>query len=977
MKKPAMITGVLAAWAAVLGVAQAPAATVSADTGANDAKPVQETGETATAATQLPSVAEARSTAAQAASVASKQAAVSQAQSAVNSAASVAGGTQSVANSATQKADSAKNQLDASRVAASSAADLVENYDARKSSASVAVDSTAANAAVDSRAASVAASKAASASASEATARQAASQAKRAQQTAQNAVDRANSQVNAAQKRVDTIAKVPSLREASQQAGKVTRTAQNAAESAAKQAANAKTKAQETADAQQAAVNAVNTAKQAVAKAESALNKLATGNDAKLLADAQKAVKDAEAKKRAAEAAVNAAGPFNNNEIAAMNAQISRYAQLTAEMKAIKKIYEVTPQTTQNGRFVPGKLTAAAKKNAVGWVNYYRSLFGLRALTADEALMTQAQITAAVEQAAGVMSHQLAADAERPSNVSNADWETAKKGAAESNLYNYSVWSSKGAPAHSSSAYLEELVRGWLLDDSNVNGGRSQVGHRQSLLGSTATKVGFGYVEWHHGNSINGDAALTLTPDHKGNSRMVVSFPAAKLFPLRLVNNDRVWWSVDFGKQTGYTYNPAGTRTPAVKVKNLTTGKVQAIPADRRVNTTSYSREGVSVAFKVDIKALGLAGGNEYEVIVPTEQGNYTYRFKLYDDGKKYSREEAVANAKAALSAAQTALTNAQNKLKAVQAQLGKHNQAIASATAALSAAQSRLAQEQKALATAKTAATNAKTVLTRTTAAAAKANAALAAARSAQTKAEAAYQNALAALNGQSVADATQSAQTALAHAKTTQNGAKRDLAAVSAKAAAANQTLTQAQARATSTRETAMQATVKAKASQTAATNAAATYAHFPTKEQAEANLVDAQVALVKAQENYNDTLAAREAANETNEAAQAALAVAQAQLILARKELADAQAVVDQAGVDAQVKLDAQAQLESKMALRAAFDRQLDQVDRPQTLTAPAKKTTALPQTGEASATELEVLGVLMVLTVMAYTYWRQPE
>lgn len=967
MRKPTMITGALALGATIFGVAQAPTNTVSADTQSAPAA-----GEKTKANKQLTTEHDAKSEAAKAQSVAAKRVAVSQAQSAVSAATSAAAKTQSTADAANHAVNSAKSELNTRSTAASSAADFVETYPARKSHASSAADSATAIAAADSIAASVAAAKAASAAAYEAAAKQAASRANVALQSAQNTLLYATTQVQSAQKRVDTIAKIPALSAASKQTSAATTKASSAASKAVQKQVTAELKARDTAAAEKAATNLVNASKNAVSDAQKTVNQLTVSQDAQLLADVQKALNDAIAKRESAQAAVNklagTVGPYTSEETAAINAQNKRYAQLKAKTASLTNIYEVTPQTDANGRFVAGKLTDEALQNAVDWLNYYRELFGVGTVTANPSLTQRAQITAAVEATARVMTHHLEADAQKPQNVSDEDWQVAKKGAAASSLYSY------GGTVEG----LQNLFKGWLLDDSNVMGDEATVGHRQTMLGTSATTIGFGTADGVRLNSVKGSSALTMSPDIMGqynrNATGVVSYPAAKLFPVSLVAEEAVLWSIDLGIASGHTL---ATR-PTVTIKNLATGTTQRVAANALFITTRYSREGTSVAFKVKQDGFRIQAGDRYEVSVTTQQGSYSYQFRLYDDTKQFTSQEAFTKANADLAAAQTAVTTAQNKLTALQAQLGNRPGAIADAIARLNAAQTRLAKDQQTLATAKTTNAVAQAALGDANRAVATTNAALAAARAAQSAAQTLYQDALAVLGGQSIADASKAAQAVLAEAKMVRLGAQREFDVATQTAADANQTLALTQRLAATARDDAAKATVKARASQKVATNAADAYANFPTKEEAKARLAHAKAALARAQTEYDVALAASEAANGMNDDAQATLAAAQAKLIVARGALAEAEAVVEQAGTDAKNRRDAQAQLDAKMALREQFDRQLDRVDHPVGKSDEAdNEQSPLPQAGDTHATGLEVVGFLLVLLVMARTYRRQRD
>lgn len=702
--------------------------------------------------------------------------------------------------------------------------------------------------------------------------------------------------------------------------------------------------------------------------AQATVDTLTSDNEAAVLSNAAAKVDTAKSNVTDAQNTVTAAEKivptFTADEIATINARNATYAKLEAATKAIDNIYAVEPQTSADGTFVPGKLTDTALQNAVDWLNYYRGLFGLSSVTADSALTTQAQITAAVETALETISHYLKTDGSvQPANVSDADWNAAIEGAGSSNL------SSVGGV----SSELKELMYGWLLDNYNLMGGAASVGHRQTMLNPTSTAIGFG--------TAIGDSALTMNNDGSGKwpwdanpTTETINFPAVNLFPASIVESG-IKWSVDFGAVSSYS----SAKISNVTVKNLTTGKTITIAQDELIDTSVYSRNGnSSVAFNVD-DSIGIQAGDKYQVSVATDQGTYSYTFKLYDDSKQYTADDTLAKATAALATAQAALTDAQTAYNNVKTQYADKATVLETAQATLTQAKSKLAKDEKSLANAQSANKAAQAKLTQAQAAVQSANDALTAAKTAQVQTQANYDAAITALAGQDSVTAKKAAQTAVADAQAALASAQSQLDQATQVATTANGALKQAQTKADQSTATATAAADALTKSEVAAKDAADALAAFPTLEQAQANLAQAQAAVTDAQAKYSTALEALSIANDANNDAQAVLNEAKAALTTAEQNLAAAEAIVTQVGAQAQAKLDAQTQKNAALAQRAAFNRQLDAVvqakSNPTTLgttatsvkattsNTPAAAQKTLPQTGNREAVYLEVLGLVL--------------
>lgn len=124
-----------------------------------------------------------------------------------------------------------------------------------------------------------------------------------------------------------------------------------------------------------------------------------------------------------------AADFYTDAEKKRINDSNATYARLAEKTESLRNnIYAIQPQQKSQQTFVAGKLTDEAMQNAIDWLNYYRTMFGLSTVTSDANLTDQDQMTAAVEGAIHAMTHTLKEDETKPANVSDADWDKAANG---------------------------------------------------------------------------------------------------------------------------------------------------------------------------------------------------------------------------------------------------------------------------------------------------------------------------------------------------------------------------------------------------------------------------------------------------------------------------------------------------------------------------------------------------------------------
>ncbi|MDT6980174.1 CAP domain-containing protein [Levilactobacillus zymae] len=162
----------------------------------------------------------------------------------------------------------------------------------------------------------------------------------------------------------------------------------------------------------------------------------------------------------------------------AERAQIAGYRSQAKQISnATKGMYVQKPSLKKS--FNPGKLSAKYINGTVGWVNFYRQMFGLAPVKADAGWNTNAQYGAATLAAADMgLSHGLEG-IQRPSFISPVDWQRGADATNNSNI----GWGDVN-PAGNVVGYLNEA------DDE----GDLVPGHREWLLGGIS-RVGVGQAQ--------------------------------------------------------------------------------------------------------------------------------------------------------------------------------------------------------------------------------------------------------------------------------------------------------------------------------------------------------------------------------------------------------------------------------------------------------------------------------------------------
>ena len=162
---------------------------------------------------------------------------------------------------------------------------------------------------------------------------------------------------------------------------------------------------------------------------------------------------------------------------------LSRKAQVTRKSTtwtSAANIYAKKPNLSK--KFKVGRLDPKYIKTQTDYINYYRSLFSLPAISTTDTLNKNAQITAAVMAAINanpfINQHGLPSET-KPSNISKFVWKLAKDTSETSNL-NFNV----------SQQTAGDVITDLITDHYNLTG--SDTGHRAWLLSSRLTTTGIG-----------------------------------------------------------------------------------------------------------------------------------------------------------------------------------------------------------------------------------------------------------------------------------------------------------------------------------------------------------------------------------------------------------------------------------------------------------------------------------------------------
>lgn len=344
------------------------------------------------------------------------------------------------------------------------------------------------------------------------------------------------------------------------------------------------------------------------------------------------------------------AATFTKKEVQRIHRLQDEYHSLSKKGLS-NKIYAKKPHLRP--KFKQGRVKDNYIQTQLDYLNFYRALFNLPAVTMTKTDNNNAQKTAAIMASVSadpmVDQHGMRHN-KRPHFIKKGAWQLARSTSSVSNLnFNY-------GPQTAGS-----VITDYLTDKYNLTG--SDTGHRAWILSTRLSSTGFGTADSHAGCRYSVNKIANGDDVFRAASQPVVSYPASGVFPIELVNNKNIAWSL-------YLSDQKITSTPKIVITDLDTGKM----ADA-THVRNYSRDGYG-NFKSTITyypgQIPLISGHQYQVAI---DGVYTYTFKLFnanDRQQKLPQKSATSSPVEPKSMRQQAQQQSQSLLAAqkLQAQL-------------------------------------------------------------------------------------------------------------------------------------------------------------------------------------------------------------------------------------------------------------------------------------------------------------------
>lgn len=194
----------------------------------------------------------------------------------------------------------------------------------------------------------------------------------------------------------------------------------------------------------------------------------------------------------------------------------------------------------------------------------------------------------------------------RPHYIKKKAWSLAKETSYSSNLnFNYDQ------------AAAASTITDYLTDRYNLTG--ADTGHRAWILSTRLSTTGFGAARGKNGCLYSVNMIANIDDVFRAPSQAVVSYPSSGVFPIELLNDPNIAWSL-------YLSYQKMKNTPKITITDLDTGTV-----NQASQVKNYSRDGYGNFKTIITYSPGntkLVAGHQYQVNV---NGIYTYNFKLFN----------------------------------------------------------------------------------------------------------------------------------------------------------------------------------------------------------------------------------------------------------------------------------------------------------------------------------------------------------
>ncbi|WP_297952867.1 CAP domain-containing protein [uncultured Lactobacillus sp.] len=300
------------------------------------------------------------------------------------------------------------------------------------------------------------------------------------------------------------------------------------------------------------------------------------------------------------------AATFTAQEVNEVHNFQKEYASLDKTSYNAKNIYAKKPNLSK--KFNAGSLSSKYLKTQTDYINYYRSLFGLPAVSTTSTLNQNAQTTAAVMAALNanpfINQHGLPSEA-RPSYVSKSIWRLARDTSETSNL-NFNV----------SNQSAGDVITDLITDHYNLTG--SDTGHRAWVLSSRLTTTGLGAAYGKNGYRYSVQKVLNTNDIFRTANQPVVAYPSVRLFPIELLQGENIMWSL-------YLSNRTVKNKPIITITDLDTNIVTTATHVKNYSSCGYGNFKTILTYSP--ATTNLVAGHEYEVNI---KGVQKYRFKLF-----------------------------------------------------------------------------------------------------------------------------------------------------------------------------------------------------------------------------------------------------------------------------------------------------------------------------------------------------------
>lgn len=322
---------------------------------------------------------------------------------------------------------------------------------------------------------------------------------------------------------------------------------------------------------------------------------------------------------------VTQAATFTTQEVNEVHNFQKEYANLDKTSYSAANIYAKKPNLRK--KFKVGRLDPKYIKTQTDYINYYRSLFSLPAISTTDTLNKNAQITAAVMAAINanpfINQHGLPSET-KPSNISKFVWKLAKDTSETSNL-NFNV----------SQQTAGDVITDLITDHYNLTG--SDTGHRAWLLSSRLTTTGIGAAYGTNGYRYSVQKVLNINDTFRPASQPVVAYPSMRLFPIELLQGKNIMWSL-------YLSDRTIKNKPTITITDLDTKVVTTAAHVKNYSSCGYGNFRTILTYSP--ANTNLVAGHEYEVDV---KGVQKYRFKLFkqdstNDTTNYQVQQDTTN---------------------------------------------------------------------------------------------------------------------------------------------------------------------------------------------------------------------------------------------------------------------------------------------------------------------------------------------